>query len=223
MLSTDTGAATEKTLSLLQDLVAQFASLKFEGALMYAILLVIAGFICLEGYRIYRMALAGIGFAVGYSQIHNFVKDVEMTEQTMFMVQVIAGLVCAALAYTVLKIGIFIAVYHFVQANLSAGLAALLAEKLNIPQLAYPLFAAVAGAAIATLIAFLSTKAERTVVVAVTAVIGGFAAISFFIKLIPLSPVDISFLNNVPETGWLIAKVVLSAFGFMVQGPKKEK
>ena len=172
-------SATDTTINLMQSLVSQLANIKFEGVLMYAILLVAAGFICMEGYGIYRAALSVIGFAVGYTQVHNIISGFEMTDQTMFMVQVIAGLICAALAYTVLKIGIFIAVYHFVQANLSAILAAMLAEKLDIPEVAYPLFSAVAGAAIAYVIAMLSTKAERIVGVSVTAVIGGFAAVGF--------------------------------------------
>lgn len=216
-------SATDKTISLMQDLTGQLANIKFEGVLMYVILMLVAGFICMEGYGIYRAALSVIGFAVGYSHVHTFVKGFEMSDQTMFMVQVIAGLICAALAYTVLKIGIFIAVYHFVQANLSAILAGLLAERLNIPEIAYPLFSAVAGAAIAALIAHLSTKAERIVVVSVTAVLGGFAAVGFFTKMIPVFPVDISFLEGVPEAVWTGAKVFLSAAGFMVQGAIKEK
>ena len=207
----------------MQDLTSQFANIKFEGVLMYVILLLIAGFICMEGYGIYRAALGVIGFAVGYSHIHTFVKGFELTDQTMFMVQVIAGLICAGLAYTVLKIGIFIAVYHFVQANLSAILVSLLAEKLSIPEIAYPIFSAVAGAGIAALIAHLSTKAERIVVVSVTAVLGGFAAVGFFTKMIPVFPVDITFLEKVPEAVWTGAKVFLSAAGFMVQGATKEK
>ncbi|MCR5119170.1 MAG: hypothetical protein K6B44_06065 [Lachnospiraceae bacterium] len=223
MLLSTAGSATDTTVSIMGNLVAQLANLKFEGALMYVLLMLAAGFICLEGYGIYRAALAVIGFAVGYSHIHNFVKGFEMTEQTMFMVQVIAGLICAALAYTVLKIGIFIAVYHFVQANLSAILVAMLAERIGIPEIVYPVFSAVAGAAIAFFIAKLSTKAERIVVVCVTAVVGGFAAVGFFVKLIPVFPVDITFLEKVPQIVWTGAKVFMSAAGFMVQGATKEK
>ena len=223
MLASGASSATDTTISLMQSFTSQMANIKFEGVLMYVILMLAAGFICMEGYGIYRAALGVIGFAVGYSHVHAFVEGFELNDQTMFLVQVIAGLICAALAWTVLKIGIFIAVYHFVQANLSAILAAMLAERLNIPEIAYPLFSAVAGAGIAAFIAHLSTKAERIVVVSVTAALGGFAAVGFFVKMIPIFPVDITFLEKVPEIVWTGAKIFLSAAGFMVQGAIKEK
>ncbi len=222
LLSNTSEPQTELTLSLMKSLVEQFANIRFEGVLMYVILMLIAGYICLEGYGIYKMALGFIGFGVGYSHSHNILARFNMSAESMLLVQVIAGLICAALAWSVVKAGIFIAVYHFVQANLSTVLVAALAERLPIPEVAYPLFAAVAGAAAAAGIAYLSTKGERIVVVAVTAAVGGFAAVSYFTKMIPVFPIDINFLNRVPAAVWLFAKVFLSAAGFMVQGPRKD-
>ena len=77
-------SATDTTINLMQSLVSQLANIKFEGVLMYAILLVAAGFICMEGYGIYRAALSVIGFAVGYTQVHNIISGFEMNDQTMF-------------------------------------------------------------------------------------------------------------------------------------------
>jgi len=217
--------ATEKTISLMDSLVKQLAGIKFEGVIMYAVLMLVAGYICLEGYGIYKAALGVIGFAVGYSHMHSILGYLNITVQDKYMLltQVIVGLICAGIAWTVLKAGIFIAVYHFVQTNFSAMLVAALAEKANIPQIIYPIFAALAGIAIAAFIAYVATKAERLVVVAVTAAVGGFAAVGFFMEMIPVFPVDIIFLTRIPATVWVFAKIFMSAAGFLVQGPTESK
>ena len=70
LLTVSENTATDKTMSLLEDLVAQFANVEFDGPLMLVVLMLAAGYICLEGYGIYRMALAVIGFAVGFKRAH---------------------------------------------------------------------------------------------------------------------------------------------------------
>lgn len=217
-------AATEKTISLMDDLVRQLAQIRFEGALLCVLLMLAAGYICLEGYGIYRMALGIIGFAVGYSHAHNILDylHIEMSDGAFLMVQAIIGLICAGIAYTVLKAGIFIAAYHFVQVNLASILVALLAKELKIPEIIYPIFAAIAGVGVGILVAKLAVKSERLVVVSVTAVVGGFAAVGFFVQMIPGFPVNINFLQRVPGAVWYGAKIFLSAAGFLVQGAGRE-
>ena len=224
MLLMTSDASTETTISLMESLVKQFASIKFEGVLFWAVLTLAAAYICLEGYGIYRMALSVIGFAVGYSHARQIldILHIQVADGSALMIQVVIGLICAGLAYSALKIGIFIAAYHFVQANFSAMLVAALSERIDVPTAVYPIFAAVAGVGIAFLIAKRAVKSERLVVVALTAAVGGFAAVGFFREMIPVFPVNIDFMLRVPEVVWFGAKIFLSAAGFMVQGPTKD-
>ena len=224
MLLMTSDVTTETTISLMDSLVKQLATIKFEGALFLVVLTLASVYICLEGYGIYRMALSVIGFAVGYSHARQIldILHIQIADGSSVIIQVIIGLICAGLAYSVLKIGIFIAAYHFVQVNFSAMLVAALAERISIPEAVYPIFAAVAGVVIAFLIAKLAVKSERLVIVALTAAVGGFAAVGFFREMIPVFPVNINFMQRIPEVIWLGAKIFLSAAGFMVQGPTKE-
>ena len=40
--------------------------------LIYALLMIAAGFICFSGYKVYKLALAMIGFAVGISRVQPY-------------------------------------------------------------------------------------------------------------------------------------------------------
>ncbi len=226
LLTVLSGFALDETVSFMKKLVEQFATLKFEGAFMYAVLLAAAVYICLEGYGIYRFALSAIGFAVGYRHSYEIMNFFNISTDTMdaekiLMIEVGAGLVVAVLTYTVVKAGIFIAAYHFAQANLSAFMVSLVAEKVEVPELLFPIFAKIVGVAAAVLVAWLLTKSERIVVIVVTAVVGGFAAVDFFRQMLSGLPMDLDFMNAVPEIVWVIAKCLLAAIGVGVQGTKK--
>ncbi len=218
LLSAETGGGAALNI------VSQLAHVRFDGLLAYIILIVTAVFICMRGYKIYRVALAVIGFAVGFIHTHDLldILHVEVADQYMLLVQAIVGLICAGIAWRVWLAGIFIAVYHFVHDNLSGIFIALLAKTVTIPEKLYPFFAALAGIAIAALIAFLATKFERVVVISVTAALGGFAALVFFRQAIPLFPEDLGFLEKAPEFVWVLSKLLLSFAGFMVQGGNKK-
>lgn len=53
-------------------------------------------------------------------------------------------------------------------------------------------------------------------------VVGGFAIVSFFLKMVPVLPVDISFFLGVPAIVYVIAKLGISAAGVGVQGAFKK-
>ena len=225
LLTVSENAATDKTMSLLEDLVAQFANVEFDGPLMLVVLMLAAGYICLEGYGIYRMALAAIGFAVGFKRAHLVIDyfSLQLTDEQMIMAQAVAGLICAVLAWGLVQAGIYIAAYHFAQANLASALTAIVLEHVDIPELLIPVATRIIGLAIAAGIAYLAMKSERMVVVVLTAVIGGFAAVDYFVQLIHVFPVDISDLDNAPDVVWLGAKLFLSAAGVGIQGTKQAK
>ena len=223
MLLEGSGSATDVTVGIGKDLLSQLANIKFEGALLCVVCMLAAGYICLEGYGIYKAALSVIGFCVGYSHSHNLVAGMNLSNEGMLMMQVVIGLVCAVLAIMYIQAGIFLAVYHFVQDNLAAIMAAALAEKLSVPQFLFPAFAAVVGIALGILAGFLAIKAHRPAIVIATAVVGGFAAVNFFIQMVPQFPVEMSYIPGPESPLWVGAKIFLSAAGVGVQGIKEPK
>ena len=191
--------------------------------LIYALLMLAAGFICFRGYSVYRLALAMIGFAVGFSRVRPYLEMFKLDEGTILIIQLVAALACAVLAWSFLGVGVFIAAYHFVQDNLSAALSDMLAKKLGLPEIVYPLFAIVAGAAIAWLIAWLVVKSERVVIVLITSVVGAYGAVYFLRSILPLIPADIEAFINLPAPVWMAAVALLALAGVFAQGLFKHK
>ena len=210
--------ATDVALKLGKDLLHQLATVDFNGVLLCVVLMLAAGYICLEGYGIYKMALSAIGFSVGFSRAHIVVEKLALADETMLMVQAVVGLICGALAVIYVRFGIFMATYHFVQRNLAAALGAALAAKLSLPTFLVPTFSALVGIAVGVGAGYLMAKAERPVVVIVTAVVGGFAAVGFFLQMVPNFPVDMHYIPAADSQIWVIAKLFLSAAGAGVQG-----
>ena len=180
-------------------LVKQLANMEFSNALIYAALLLAAVVICFEGYQIYRVALMVIGFCVGYGRAHLILAGFQLSDEQL------AGLLLAILAGYVVHVGIFIAAYHFAQENLAAILAPMLLGQVNVSKLLEPVATRLAGVLIAALVAWLAVKSERLVVVLLTAVIGGFAAVNFFMEMVPTFPVDVSFFLKLPATVYVFA------------------
>lgn len=191
--------------------------------LIYALLCLAAGFICFRGYKVYHLALAMIGFAVGFSRVEPYLVLLNVQGGTRLIIQLIAAIICAVLSWSFVRVGVFIAAYHFARENLSAVLAAILAEKLNLPEVVYPIFAIVAGGAIAWLIAWLVVKSERIVVVLTTAILGAYGAVFFLRSILPLIPADIDAFINLPELVWLAAVALLALAGGFAQGLLKRK
>ncbi len=191
--------------------------------LIYALLMIAAGFICFSGYKVYKLALAMIGFAVGFSRVRPYLELLKLDEGTILIIQLVAALVCAALAWSFVRVGVFIAAYHFTRDNLSSVLSGMLAEKLGLPEVIYPVFAIIAGGVIAWLIAWLVVKSERIVVVMVTAVLGAYGAVYFLKSILPLIPADIEAFINLPPLVWTAAVVLLAVAGIFAQGMFKRK
>lgn len=180
-----------------------------------------AGVICFFGYKIYRIALIAIGFAVGYTRANMILDFFQIPDEHMLMAQLVVGLICAVLAGKVVHAGIFLGAYHFAQTNFAAILAPMLAQKVDVPSLFQPIFTRLIGILIAAVVAWLAVKSERLVVMALTAVIGGFAIVSFFVDMIPELPFDASFILGVPVIVWTVIKIGLSFAGFKTQSTKK--
>ena len=202
-------------------LVKQLANIEFSSALIYAAMMLVAVIICFEGYQIYRVALMVIGFCVGYGRAHLLLAGTQLTDEQMLMAQAVAGILLAILAGYLVHVGIFIAAYHFAQANLTALLAPILLEKVDVPRLLEPIATRLAGVLIAALVAWIAVKSERLVVVILTAVIGGFATVNFFLEMVPTFPIDVSFFLKAPVIVYVIAKLGISAAGVGIQGIKK--
>lgn len=201
--------------------VKQLANVEFSNALVYAALVLAAVVICFEGYQIYRVALMAIGFCVGYGRAHLLLAGFSLTDEQMLMAQAVAGLLLAILAGYLVHVGIFIAAYHFAQENLAAVLAGMLLQQANVSKFLEPIATRLAGALIAALVAWLAVKSERLVVVLLTAVIGGFAAVNFFMEMVPVFPVDVTFFLKVPTAVYVFAKLGISAAGVGIQGIRK--
>jgi len=221
MLFDEVTYSTDAALSPLKDLIRQLVSVSFDGPIFYVILLIIACFICFEGYGIYKMALALIGFFVGYTFSHSILLSFNLTNEEMLIGQTVIGLILGALAWLFVRAGIFIAAYHLAQRHLAASIVLMIAKELDVNDTTFMIFSGIAGVIVAMLIAFLSVKAERLVIVVVTAVIGGFACVEYLRQIMTVFPYDMSFMLNAPEALWTLGKIFLAAAGVGIQGVKK--
>lgn len=212
---------TDGVASAADGFVKQLTNIEFSNALVYVALMLVAAVICFEGYRFYKLGLMVIGFCIGFSRSHTLLAGFELTDEQMLMAQAIAGIALGVLAGFLVHVGIYIAAYHFAQANLSAILTPMLLQHVDVPKLLEPIATRLAGLIIAALIAWMAVKSERLVVVILTAVIGGFAVVNFFLKMVPVFPVNIGFFLKAPAIVYVIAKLGISAAGVGIQGVKK--
>lgn len=209
-------------------LIDQFAEIKFEGMFMYAVLLVAALVICLEGYHIYRLALMLMGFAVGYVQVHYFLDffHISLKSDHKLMVQAIVGVICAIVSTSVVKLGVFLAAYYFAKYALAAPIAGfilrLAGEKISVPEFLVPSLTSIIGLAAAYFIAKIAANSLRLVIVVLTAAVGGFSLVGSFIGMIPYFPVDLSFMPQQGSVVWAAAKLFMTAAGVGIQGIKGE-
>lgn len=207
-------------------LIDQFAEIKFEGMVMYAVLIVAALVICFEGYRIYRMALLLMGFAVGYTQAHFFLDFIHSTAQgeLKLMIQAVIGVVCAILSSSVVRVGVCFSAYFFAKYALAVPIADfvmdLIKKKADIPELLIPAITSAIGLIAAYYIAKLAVESLRPVIVILTAAVGGFSLVNSFIGMIPYFPYDLSFMPGAGNVIWTAAKLFLTGAGVGIQGIK---
>ncbi|MCR5178211.1 MAG: hypothetical protein K6C95_04415 [Lachnospiraceae bacterium] len=183
--------------------IATFAGLDFRGAPILCLFIAGSALICFEGFRIYKMVLYAAAFFFGFRYARDYLWALIPNDELLLMIEVAAGLLLAVLAYKIYLLGIFLLAYQFARENLRDFFSGPFAILLCI------------GASI--LVAFLAMKANRMVVVILTAVVGGFAMVNFFVKMIPVFPVDLSTFPPPQSVIWLFAKVFLSAAGVGIQ------
>ena len=170
--------------------------------------LIIAVFLWIEGYKLYRLAVFFLGFITGFMLTGMVAKFIPSMPVSVLIFQIAAGVLLGALAFFVLKLGLFIA----------AACAAFIVLN-NILQSLGTAGMIIAFAA-AVVAGFVATKADKPVIIALTGILGGFAIPSIFIAILGIIPYDTGFLPPENSFIWLAVKVVLSAVGIVIQFSK---
>ncbi len=201
-----------------------FSKMDFSnGPLFYVVGIVIAGYCCLEGIKIYKMILMGLGFLFGYRVGYLVFHSIGWSGEKLLMAEVFWGLVIATLAYKIYLAGIFIAVFQFGQVNMPMYVERFIGEDIKAQYGSYigRIIITVVSVLAAILVAKLAVNLSRTLVVCLTAVIGGFAAVNLFVQLMEVFPYEVT-LPAASSVIWLGAKVFLSMAGVGIQGVKEE-
>ena len=215
--------------SKIQSFIDQLAQIKFEGMVMYAVMLVVCLVLCLEGYHIYRLALLLMGFAVGFVLMHKLLDSagVVLTSEQRLLVQGIAGIVLAILSTTLVRVGVFISAFYFAKYFLATPIAQVFLLKLegnpSYPKIITPIVTNLIGLLVAFIFAKLAVESLRPVIVILTAAVGGFALVNIFVDMIPIFPIDITFMPGKGSFVWVIAKLFMTAAGVGLQGIKGEE
>ena len=211
---------TPEWKAAIDSFVDMFSNLDFHnGPLFYLVGIAAAGYCCMEGYRIYKMILGGLGFVFGFRVGHMIFSGLSWTGEKLLMAEVFCGLILMVLAYKIYLAGIFIAAFQFCLVNLPVYINSLVGDKMEEGTILRNVVVTIISVIAALVAARLSVKLSRPVIVCLTAVIGGFAMINYFLMLIPVFPYQLSLP---PENSiiWLAAKVFLSAAGVGIQGTK---
>ncbi len=189
--------------------IAVFANLDFRGAPTYCFFLAIAVFVCLEGIKLYKMVLYAGAFIFGYRTAHDLFWALIPSDEVLLMVEVASGLLLAVLAWRIYLAGVAMLVYQFARENLR--------DFFDGP------FAVILCFVVSMLVAFISIKLNRTVIVILTAVVGGFAAVDYFIQLIKVFPVPLTSFPADSSPIWIFAKIFMSAAGVGIQDVREPK
>ncbi len=213
----------------IQKLIDQLSHIKFEGMVMCAVMLVLCLVLCLEGYQIYRLALLLIGFAMGFVTMHSLLDTagVVLTSEQRLMAQGIAGIILAILSTTIVRVGVFISAFYFAKYFLAGPIAqfilARIEGKVDYPKILTPVITNALALIVAFIFAKLAVESLRPVIVILTAAVGGFALVNIFVQMIPIFPINISFMPGEGSFIWGIAKLFMTAAGVGVQGIKGEE
>jgi len=205
----------------LDSFVEMFASMDFRnGPLVLLLGMVISGYCCLEGFKIYKMILTGLGFLFGYRMGFMIFSNMGLTGETLLMAEVFLGLISGAVAYRVYLAGIFIAAFQFGLVNLPVYVEKFFGEKLSkYGSVLQGVMISVISLIAAIIVAKLAVQMSRTVIVCLTAVVGGFGLINNLLELIPQFPYTL-YLPGAASVVWLFAKVFVSMAGAGIQGVK---
>lgn len=223
----DTSTVQNEVDGVVNSLITQLAEIKFEGMLMYGVLMLLSLLICFEGYKLYRLALLLMGFAVGYQLAHNLMNmlNITLTDEQKLMAQAIVGIICAVISTTAVKWGVFLSAYFFAKHALAVPIAGFImkiaGEKVSIPELLMPVITSIVGLIVAYFIAKLAADSLRPVIVLLTAAVGGFELVNSFLKMIPYFPYNLDFMLSFPAFMWVGAKLFMTAAGVGIQGLKE--
>ena len=200
--------------------VDMFANMDFtNGPIVYVIGIAAALYCCLEGYGIYKMVLGACGFLLGFRIGALVFSATGLSGEALLAAETFMGLILMVLSYRIFLAGVFITAFYFASSNLPVYVEAILKEKTGNAFWVTGITVTVISGALAFVIAKFSVSMTRPVLVCLTAVAGGFAAINYLVALIPVFPYEVE-LPAASSVIWLFAKVFLSAAGVGVQGVK---
>lgn len=186
-------------------------SLVGTNPILLILAMIIAVFLWMEGYKLYKLAVFFLGFITGFTlagMITNYIPTIPFP---VLIIQITAGLLLGASAFLIWKFGLFIAAAcaaFMVLSNLLSSLGTI--------GMIIAFAAAVVGG-------FVATKADEPVIMVLTGIVGGFAIPSIFIGLLTFIPFNIGFLPPENSFIWLIVKLVLSAIGIGIQFAKNKE
>ncbi len=201
--------------------VAIFANLDFkQGSVFYVIGIIVSGYCCLEGYKIYKMILGGLGFIFGFTLGHDIFYRMYWSDEQLLMAEVFVGLIFMAFAYSIYLAGIFIAAFQFGMSNLPVYVESYAGKWLKFGDILNGAIVAVISLILAVIVAKKATDMSRPVIVCLTSVIGGFAIVNYFLGLLPFFPYEVT-LPEPSSMVYLAAKVFLSLAGAGIQGVKE--
>ncbi len=200
---------TAEMNSAIDGFIAVFANLDFTGAPTYCFFLAVATFISLEGIKLYKMVLYAGAFIFGYRFVHEKFWALIPNDEILLMAEVAVGLLLAVLAWRIYLLGVGILTYQFARDNIK--------DLFDGP------FAVIICFVVSILVAILAVKMNRAVIVILTAVVGGFAAVNFFVKMIAVFPVDLSSFPPASSPIWTFAKIFMSAAGVGIQDVREPK
>ncbi|MCR4589222.1 MAG: hypothetical protein K5668_00180 [Lachnospiraceae bacterium] len=180
-------------------------SLAGASPIVLILALIIAVFLWMEGYKLYRLAVFFLGFITGFMLTGMAAQFIPTMPVSILILQIAVGLVLGAAAFMVWKLGIFIAAACGIFLVLKNILASLETVGMVIA-----FAAAVVGG-------FVATKADKPVIIIITGIVGGFAIPTILLQLMSFIPYDMGFLPPQSSFIWIIVKVVVSAAGIGIQ------
>ena len=175
------------------------------------LLLLVAFFFWVEGYRLYKLAVFFLGFMAGYTLAGMAERFVPAPPIPFIIIKILCGLALGAAAYMILQFGLFIA---------AAFAAFMILSNLLDPLKTVGLVIAFAAAVVA---GFIATKADKPVIIVLTGLLGGLMIPKLLLHLADAFSVELSFLPSRNSFIWLIVSAVLAAIGIAIQFSKNKE
>ncbi len=175
------------------------------------LLLFVAFFFWVEGYRLYKLAVFFLGFMAGYTLCTMAEKYLPAPPIPFIIIKVLCGLALGAAAYMIIKFGLFIA---------AAFSAFMILIGVLEPLKTVGMIIAFASAVVA---GFIATKADKPVIIVLTGLLGGLMIPRLLLYLASAFSLELSFLPPARSYIWLIVSAVLAAIGIAIQFSKNKE